>query len=300
MVKPNLREKNASKENNVKGRQRLRLHRFGMALSTYAMVTLSTVLVTQLGLGEMDKLQWMIFIGLGLLGNAIFFILFYTNTNLRFSDPSLTKEQIIYSAFWGMVALYSLPEARPIVLMFYVPAFSFGMLRLTRQQYFGVVAIVIGLYISVLALEFFQDRHGFKIQYELFLFAIFSILLIWIAFFGGFVSNLRRRLREQNTKIQKAHDEIKKEIEERKQAQLEKDTLIDELKDALNKVKTLSGLLPICASCKKIRDDLGYWNQIETYIRERSEATFSHGICPDCARELYPEIYMEEDTKSDI
>ena len=62
------------------------------------------------------------------------------------------------------------------------------------------------------------------------------------------------------------------------------------LKEALSEVKTLSGFLPICASCKNIRDDKGYWNQIETYIREHSEAEFSHGICPECARKLYPEF----------
>jgi len=53
----------------------------------------------------------------------------------------------------------------------------------------------------------------------------------------------------------------------------------------------LSGLLPICASCKKIRDDKGYWNQIETFIRDHSEAHFSHGICPECARKEYPDLF---------
>jgi hypothetical protein len=61
---------------------------------------------------------------------------------------------------------------------------------------------------------------------------------------------------------------------------------IDGLKQAMNKISTLRGLLPICAACKKIRDDKGYWNRIETYIMEHSDADFSHGICPDCAKEL--------------
>lgn len=283
-----VRGKIGSEDQAVQNAQRLRLHRFGMASSTYAVVILATVLVTRLGLGEMNAEQWVTFFGLGLLGNTVFFILFYTNTNLRFSDPSLTREQIVYSAFWGMVPLYSLPEARPIVLMFYLPAFSFGMLRLTRRQYISVTASVMGFYISLLILEYCQDRQGFKIQYELFLFTIFTILLVWLAFFGGFVSNLRRSSRIQNKKIQKAHEEIKIEIEERKHAQIEKDKLIVELKEALNKVKTLSGLLPICASCKKIRDDSGYWNQIESYIRDHSEAEFSHSICPECAKKFYP------------
>lgn len=71
----------------------------------------------------------------------------------------------------------------------------------------------------------------------------------------------------------------------------EKELLIQELRESLSEIKTLSGLLPICASCKKIRDDKGYWNQIESYITDRSDAQFSHGICPECARKLYPEIY---------
>jgi len=70
----------------------------------------------------------------------------------------------------------------------------------------------------------------------------------------------------------------------------EREKLIDKLKEALAKVKTLSGMLPICASCKKIRDDKGYWKQIESYIQEHSETEFSHGICPDCAERLYPDF----------
>jgi len=67
-----------------------------------------------------------------------------------------------------------------------------------------------------------------------------------------------------------------------------------ELRNALAQVKKLSGFLPICAACKKIRDDKGYWQQIEAYIRDHSEAEFSHSICPDCSRKLYPELYENE------
>ena len=80
------------------------------------------------------------------------------------------------------------------------------------------------------------------------------------------------------------------EVNERKRTEEEKELLIVELINALAQVKKLSGLLPICASCKKIRNDKGYWNQIEEYISDHSEAQFSHGICPDCMRKLYPEL----------
>jgi PAS domain S-box-containing protein len=78
-----------------------------------------------------------------------------------------------------------------------------------------------------------------------------------------------------------------RDISERKKAEAERERYLQE---ALQKLKILSGLLPICASCKKIRDDKGYWNQIESYIHNHSEAEFSHSICPECAKKLYPEI----------
>jgi len=71
----------------------------------------------------------------------------------------------------------------------------------------------------------------------------------------------------------------------------ERDRTIDELNNALSEIKTLRGIIPICASCKKIRDDKEHWTQIEVYIKEHSDADFSHGICPDCAEKLYPEFY---------
>jgi PAS domain S-box-containing protein len=77
---------------------------------------------------------------------------------------------------------------------------------------------------------------------------------------------------------------------ERKRVGEERERLILQLQDALAEVKQLSGLLPICASCKKIRDDKGYWNQIEEYITVHSEAEFSHSICPDCMKKLYPDL----------
>ncbi len=69
----------------------------------------------------------------------------------------------------------------------------------------------------------------------------------------------------------------------------------DKLRTALSEIKTLSGLVPICSNCKKIRDDQGYWNQIEKYIGEHSNAQFSHGICPECAKKLYPEFDLYDD-----
>ena len=74
----------------------------------------------------------------------------------------------------------------------------------------------------------------------------------------------------------------------------EKDALIRELQKAFGEIKTLRGILPICSYCKKIRDDQGYWNQIESYIKSHSEADFSHGICQECAELHYPELAIYE------
>jgi PAS domain S-box-containing protein len=80
------------------------------------------------------------------------------------------------------------------------------------------------------------------------------------------------------------------DITERRLAALEREQLIAELQQALADVKTLSGMLPICSNCKKIRDDKGYWDQIESYISKYSDAVFSHSICPECAKKLYPDL----------
>ena len=83
---------------------------------------------------------------------------------------------------------------------------------------------------------------------------------------------------------------LKREIKSRVLAERELEGAIQELQTALGNIKQLKGLLPICASCKKIRDDQGYWKQVEEYLAEHSDAIFSHGLCPDCIKRLYPEV----------
>jgi len=105
------------------------------------------------------------------------------------------------------------------------------------------------------------------------------VILIPIVVFVGFILIYNRRLR--------------REIRARQMAEREREQVINELQTALSNIKQLKGLLPICASCKKIRDDQGYWQQVEEYLLEHSEAEFSHSLCPDCIRKLYPDIAEE-------
>ncbi len=102
--------------------------------------------------------------------------------------------------------------------------------------------------------------------------------LVFVAVIGYGLESSRYRF---SNMLRREHEEL---LEEK--ANLEK---------ALKQIKTLHGLLPMCASCKKIRDDSGYWKQIEAYLHEHSDAKFSHGICPDCAKELYPDIKIYDD-----
>jgi PAS domain S-box-containing protein len=104
------------------------------------------------------------------------------------------------------------------------------------------------------------------------------------------VTSLTEALESNKAALKK----VSKEVEERKRVEKELEELVRELQDALAEIKTLRGIIPICASCKKIRDDKGYWTQMEAYIRDHSQAEFSHGICPKCTRELYPELSLDE------
>jgi len=99
--------------------------------------------------------------------------------------------------------------------------------------------------------------------------------------FPGEWRDLARDFNAMSLSLKASRDQLEERVEERTAA----------LKAALDEVKQLSGLLPICASCKKIRDDKGCWHQIENYIEGHSEAQFSHGLCPECARKLYPKIF---------
>ncbi len=109
------------------------------------------------------------------------------------------------------------------------------------------------------------------------------ILLIMATFYGVFAEMIRKERRQKAGLIDY--------IAVLKQAEQERERLIRELQDALANIKTLHGLLPICFSCKQIRDDKGYWNQIDTYVLEHTDAEVTHSICPTCAQKLYPDLY---------
>ncbi len=112
--------------------------------------------------------------------------------------------------------------------------------------------------------------------------------------FNSMVANLKKayiEIKLSNDELSEFKNNLEILVEDRTK-ELRKSNI--ELNIALSEVSTLKGLLPICSSCKKIRDDNGYWNQIETYISSRSHAEFTHSICPGCAKKLYPDMYNKK------
>jgi hypothetical protein len=102
---------------------------------------------------------------------------------------------------------------------------------------------------------------------------------------------LSRFLSAEKSVVENLNARLQLEVSERAQAQQQLALQNQQLEYALGNTRQLSGLLPICGSCKKIRNDKGYWEQLEAFIRQRSEAQFSHGICPECAQRQFPEIF---------
>lgn len=157
--------------------------------------------------------------------------------------------------------------------------------KLSHVQLFSPWGWVVGTGIYLEEVE--QEVADVSRRMTSLLLAVSFLVLLLSAYVvrHGMRTAAKRRLAEEEVCRHKEHLEVL--VRQRTEA----------LEKALAEVKQLSGFLPICASCKKIRDDEGYWQQIEVYIRDRSEARFSHGICPDCAERLYPGLGKGQESR---
>lgn len=121
--------------------------------------------------------------------------------------------------------------------------------------------------------------------------AIISLVIFLLHSTAKSYTNRLEKFSKEDAQLRLINSSQAQEISKQNDALLKKNA---SLTQALAEVKQLSGFLPICASCKKIRDDQGYWNQIEAYISEHSEAKFSHGMCPNCVKEFYPDLHEDD------
>jgi len=112
--------------------------------------------------------------------------------------------------------------------------------------------------------------------------------------------DLEKLILERTDELMKANEMLKIEILERQEIDEDRKKLVDDLQEALDNIKTLKGLIPICASCKNIRDDKGYWNDLETYITANTDVEFSHSLCPDCMEKHYPDEFKRLKEKGKI
>jgi hypothetical protein len=133
-----------------------------------------------------------------------------------------------------------------------------------------IIASIASTIGAELAFTFYASVYGFSNL----LGHYFKIISFFLIYRAVIVNGLKKPYSVMFRNLKKSEETLRKEK--------------DRLEQALSQIRTLRGLLPICANCKKIRDDKGYWNQLETYIHNHSEAKFSHGICPDCMKMLYP------------
>ncbi|MFH1491315.1 MAG: MASE3 domain-containing protein [Pseudomonadota bacterium] len=159
-----------------------------------------------------------------------------------------------------------------------------------------LAAAVILTILAELAFTFYISVYGFSNLIGHFI-KIISFYLIYRAIIVTGLMHpfdlLFRNLKENEKKLSDVNRDLTLEIAERQKAEEKKDALIGQLQDALREIKTLRGIIPICSSCKKIRDDQGYWSRLEQYIKERSDAEFTHRICPECAEKIY-DIKLDE------
>lgn len=182
------------------------------------------------------------------------------------------------------------------------PSIYFFLRDISRKTIFTITLLAFLLFVVCESLgSRYAELSLSDIHYHFLYFSTISMVFILLILIGHtFIEEIdTRQLRlEQSAKnLSVVNDKLVSEIEVRKQTEAALTEERNRLQNALAEIRTLSGMLPICSSCKKIRDDKGYWNQIESYIMAHSQAQFSHSICPKCAQSLYSGYMKKDDSK---
>ena len=272
---------------------------FGVALTTMVTATIGTIGMMLSDMGEWASFGkvwrlWWAGDALGALVVAPLILVLAPCTSVRVTHwfivegialvlSTVLLGGLVYGGWTGSDLVYPLSFA-------VFPLVIWGALRFGQRGAVAVAALAV-----MLAVWGTAHGQGPFVDYAL------NVRMVYLYGFSAALAVTGLLLGSAVTERGMALDELgqaRRDLEDRVadrtaalQAELtEREKLLEDLREALAKVKTLSGLLPICSSCKMIRDDRGYWTQVEGYISAHSEAQFSHGICPACLKALYPEF----------
>jgi hypothetical protein len=203
---------------------------------------------------------------------------------------------------WGSVGVFLFPDAslpHQLFVAFVLAGMTAGSVAACSSMLAGFLLFAVPALLP-LTIRFLAQGDDLHLAMGA-MTALYTVLLVFLARSQNETNITSLNLRFENRDLvaylanakreaEKLNDELTFEINERKRVQKERERLIAELQDALANLKVLRGLLPICSHCKKIRDDAGDWQAVEVYVRDHSNADFSHSICPECLTKMYPEF----------
>lgn len=239
------------------------------------------------------------------LGSTVLSIIF----GLSLLDVAFTGRlgrPIYFFAALGIVLYLAAPRfgneyvhAFPVLCLPEVAYIFYRALKANRMGSKMLMTVSAALFVLVVlnalgSIVEWPEQSGFLRYLPWYGFALYiQIMLVMLAReFARAMARIEHFAASLEEQVAQRTQELAAEIQVRKQTEME-------LTESLSQVKTLSGLLPICAACKKVRDDSGYWNQIEVYIRTHSNAEFTHGLCPECMKKLYPKFHTQQNTAGD-
>ncbi len=205
------------------------------------------------------------------------------------------------AALFGILLIYTTvlggPDGSRILWSFTFPLITVFLLgrREGIAWSLGLFLLQVMYFLQLLPVD---PGYRFSGEYQIRYLTVYVVVCAIAYWFEYFRHHYRIGIELERKRLLAEQWRLQQEISERRRIESEKEELIVQLRDALSQVKTLSGLIPICSSCKKIRDDHGYWNQLEDYLQRHSQARLSHGICPDCAHRLYPDFSLDDDPKT--
>lgn len=199
----------------------------------------------------------------------------------------------INGLLFGLLILFLLikggEEGSQILWMYIYPLITFFLLGKNEGLFWSLSIFIIALYLLFIPeniISVYPYSEHLKIRF-IATYVMVGTITFWFEFFR---QRFRKGMELEQIKLEKEKTELQIQIEEREKTEKEKEEVIQKLKNALDMVNKLSGFLPICSRCHKIRDESGKWNQLESYIRDHSDVEFSHSVCPDCVNKLYPEL----------